>query len=349
MEKLKTAYSLIMFVEKFSSSSAEDKKEIIDEELIVKFWSLLGDKIKSSTDSSLIAKILHLGIVKPLPPKYVLMRLFEMTHDPQDLCLLSLRYPAVLHIKSSMDDELPLHSMSRRGCHHKRDFESMLLEGVRGYVGGIGGFGGLCTENKTGQTPISLLFANVISKSCHDWNWMCSMIQLAVEQSLKLSSKDDASIPVHRVPLLHAALNLVCPPGLINRLLPRCDLNTCDSLGRTPLLIAVEQKNTSYIVIKTLIRKYPAGVRQKDKRGNLPLHLKIKAGSKTSDNINQYVKDFDVIATIVQESPESLEVQDFETKLPPFMLASVNKWSLDVVYGLLRTSPWVISSYSSKD
>jgi len=360
MEKMQTASDLVNFVQKSCFSNIEDDKKITEERQIVTFWILLGEKL-TFRDQSLPTKVLQLCTIEPPPPKYVLRRLLEMTDDPREISSLSLRYTALLHLKSSTNDELPLHNISRRGCQFKNEFESILSKGIQDHVDGVGGCGGLVTRNRLGQTPLFLLFANVVSndsrKDGHeDWDWMCYIIKFAVETNMTFSNKNDADSPISSIPLLHAALELGSPIGLINRVLIDCDdLTRSDSLGRTPLLIAVAQKNsTSSDVIMNLIRRCPAVTRQKDRRGCLPLHLKIKAGNgfhRRGKTVRQTEdENFNVLGTIVQEAPEALEVQDPDTKLLPFMLAAVkDEWSLDVVYGLLRTSPWVISSCSSHD
>lgn len=277
----------------------------------------------------------------------------KLNEQYQQLQALSLQNPTIRHLKSHTFEELPLHMVSRRGCQFKKEFESLLLDGIRHHVGGLDGFGGFVIENKSGQTPLSLLFANTCNRTRENWEWFCHIIKLAVEQDFTFSAKNDVD-SVLNIPLLHAALDLGSPTGLINRILLEYDeLTECDSLGRTPLMIATTNNNTSDHVIQTLIQRCRTSVKIKDNKGNLPLHLKIKAGRSTiknRTNRKRDLNDFNVIAALVQESPESLEVQDGETKLPPFMLASIDeKWTLDVVYGLLRTSPWVITSCSRSD
>lgn len=80
---------------------------------------------------------------------------------------------------------------------------------------------------------------------------------------------------------------------------------------------------------------------------NLPIHHVIKGAikfhgkSKSEDEIV-------LIGTIVENFPHTMDVPDEELGLPPFMLASIdNIWSLDVIYGLLRTAPGSVESYTT--
>eukprot|EP00555_Chaetoceros_dichaeta_P005233 CAMPEP_0198267056 /NCGR_PEP_ID=MMETSP1447-20131203/31433_1 /TAXON_ID=420782 /ORGANISM="Chaetoceros dichaeta, Strain CCMP1751" /LENGTH=325 /DNA_ID=CAMNT_0043957457 /DNA_START=192 /DNA_END=1166 /DNA_ORIENTATION=+ len=317
------------------------------------FWILLCAKLgRSRTNRSLIARVLQLRANEPPPD--CLRCLVDMTDDLNDIQSLMLQYPAVLHIQSSTDGDLLLHRISWHGYQFKKEFESILFKGIEEHVGGVGRFGGLVTKNKIGQTPLLILFAYVASRTSEEyWEWLCDIIKLAVQQNTIFSSENDADSDTSSIPLLHAALELGSPAGLINRILLQPNaLTICDFLGRTPLLIAVAEKSTSDDLIGNLIRRYPAATLQKDKQGNLPLNLKLKAGRKPRNRKvvrNEYnrtdairdAKDLNLIGTFVRGSPESLEIQDVSTKLPPFMLASVdNQWPIDVVYGLLCTSPW---------
>jgi len=374
MEKMQTASDLIGFVEHFCSSNTEDDEKKMTEQQSNAFWILLCAKLRKQTNQAnqqinrtILSRILQLRANEP--PTDSLRYLVERTYDPNDILSLVLQFPAALHIQLSFDRntyrlasstnyDLPIHTISRQGFQFKKQLESILLKGIQEHVGGVGRFGGLVTENKFGQTPLTLLFRKIVAYSREeDWKWLCDIIKLAVQQNKISSSENDADSHTLDIPLLHAALDLGSPLGLINRILLQSDVLTkCDSLGRTPLLIAAAEKNTSYDLMGNLIRKNPAATRQKDKQGNLPLHLKIKAGRKAYNGENKEIdarrdaEELNVIGAIVQGSPESLEIQDVSTKLPPFMLASVdNKWPINIVYGLLRTSPWVITSYSSKD
>jgi len=368
MEKMQTASDLIGFAEKFRISNTKDDENKMTEEQNNAFWILLCEKLRSSrardsrANRSLIARVLRLRANEPPPD--CLRCLVEMAYDPNDIRSLMLQYPPALHLQSSTDGDLLLHKISRRGYQFKKEFESILLKGIEDHVGGVGGFGGLVTKNKIGQTPLAIIFASIASRTSREyWEWLCDIIKLAVQQTKIFSSDNDADSDTSNIPLLHAAIELGSPAGLINRILLQPNaLTICDSLGRTPLLIAVAEKSTSDDLIGNLIRRHPAATLQKDKQGNLPLNLKLRVGRKPRNReavrheynyiieARRDAKDLNLIGAFVQGSPESLEIQDVVTKLPPFMLASVyNQWPIDVVYGLLRTSPWVISSYSSKD
>jgi len=371
--------------------ASEQKRKVED-----LFWTCMETKLNrggGTVDSSLLMRILQLQKVATTkdyqpsqPPHSIFSELFVRCNDPHDLKSIILKYPKAIHVTVGHSGELPLHLIARRGSRFKDIFEYILFEGIKEQVGGMEeGFGGLTVKNKIGQTPLSLLFANVVARDHKQWDWLCSSVIKPVVEKIwdaRISDEADNSTAknnkytFHQIPLLHSALELGAPQGLINRILlesPGDVVKTCDSLGRTPLLIAVSQKSTSDDIIINLIHRHPLASGQKDKKGNIPLNLVIKAGRKTrtveyrnnhnnnsendsnnNDNRlsinNNDQKDIFLIGSIVQASPEAMQIQDVDSMLPPFMLASVDdKWPLNVVYGLLRTSPWVIQCFSNSN
>ena len=70
-----------------------------------------------------------------------------------------------------------------------------------------------------------------------------------------------------------------------------------------------------------------------DSEGNYPIHLAI-----------QYQQSYDTVLHLFRALPETTMIQDFRTKLLPFMLAAVGKWEnqddqMAITYHLLRQDP----------
>jgi len=225
--------------------------------------------------------------------------------------------------------------------------------------------GGIIAKNKEGLTPLTMIYGlvdyHVARQPNHPrWVWLTTLIRSVVHLQLHYFNKSNKENPninftapnffdnpeeLSKTPLLHAALELGCPLGLINRILDSTTVDgfcECDSFGRTPLDIALKNKNTVAEVIIKLFNRTPVEVTQKS---NLPLHhvikraIKFHGKSKSEDEIL-------LIGTIVENFSHTMDMPDGELGIPPFMLASMdNTWSLDVIYCLLRTAPGAIESY----
>jgi hypothetical protein len=109
------------------------------------------------------------------------------------------------------------------------------------------------------------------------------------------------------------------------------------------------------LFVQTLIKQAPASSRSPDKRGQLPLHMALEpkhshgidvGGGETltaldKDTIAQgHQNQQQIIETLVESYPDSVDRQDPTSNLFPFMVAATNpNLPLDAVYFLLRRSP----------
>lgn len=327
---------------------AEDEK--VAEGQSYAFWKLLEKKMRVVLGDRRhgpvpgLARILNARTPKP-PPRSVLSFFVEICDDPGDLQLLVQKYPAACQLKTPLGDT-PLHKVSRSAWKRKHIFRYILGTGTQRKIR----FGGLMSKNKAGQTPLALLYASTFNSSNPDpWIWLCSIIHGVAYQHLLTSYFENDKAPDRAgLPLLHAALELGCPGGIVNRLLCMKEnvesLRKHDFLGRTPLLTALSCKETTGEVICNIVRKHPMASTEKDSKGNLPLHLALKSDIQCIDKNDG---DIFLIGRLVEAAPGALGARDIETQILPFALASIgDRWSIDLTYGLLRTAPWVLHDYA---
>jgi len=342
------------------------------------FWMILEKKIRntfitkgeSCMDSipyertPVLLDVVNLQTPK-IPPYSVLRTLLLMCHTLTHFETLVLMYPSAMHIELPNGD-LALHRVIQQqggGYKNKNLIENMIYRGIVENVGGTEGFGGLNVKNKVGRTPLSLIYGFVVIYATKDannprWRWFTALIQKAVfihfHKSEYISKgynhSDISTDEMEKVPLLHAALQIGSPIGLMNQMIHCCtpeDFCRCDYLGRTPLMISLNNKNSSAEIVMRVFHLTPVKVLNLlkiDKEGDNPLHRIIKngikyRGSKRKDEVA-------LIGTIVEYSPMALEVEDDVLGMVPFMLASIDDvWSLSVIYGLLRTAPWTLERH----
>lgn len=327
---------------------AEDKK--VDEGQSDAFWILMEKKMRVALSDQRhelvpgLTRILNALTPKP-PPRCVLCFFVEICDDPCSLKLLVQKHPVACLSKTPLGDT-PLHKVSRCAWKHKDIFQYILGTATQQRIR----FGGLMSKNKAGQTPLALMYASTFNSPKPDpWIWLCCLIRDVAYQHLLASHYDDGNSPDKAgLPLLHAALELGCPGGLVNRLLCMQEnvdsLQKHDFLGRTPLLAALSCRESSGEVIGNLVRKHPTASTEMDNKGNLPLHLALKSDIQCIDKNDG---DIFLIGRMVEADPSALGARDVEMQILPFALASIgDRWSIDLAYGLLRTAPWVLHEYA---
>ncbi len=294
------------------------------------------------------------------PPLSVIRTFVDMCHNLSDITKLATVYPACLKIKLRNGDLL-LHRVIEMGGYGAKNIIEYIVfscMNVNIYFSNENDredkikYGGLTVQNKMGRCPLAIIYGFVV---CHvsrnpfheRWLWLCELIQKVVStenhnRGLRFDFKE------HH-PLLHASLELGCPLGLMNRILDTStveQLSKTDNFGRTPLMIALGNKHTSAETILKLFRRIPVEFLQSlnmDCEGEYPLHCVLKSGIKYHCRSDD---ELVLIGTIVEKYPQAMGMLDKVLGMPPFMIAAIDDvWSLDVVYGLLRTEPGALESY----
>ena len=335
-------------------------------------WAVLERKIRSTFTSKgyegngestpRLNQILSISFssagVKEHPvPTFVLRTMMQLCRTAEDMKLLVERHPSVVHVEESEGNFL-LHKVSMLGyAEAKSVFEFVLFEGLKQNVHGDKGFGGLVTKNSHKRSPLVMMYGYTVRGlfSESSWRWLATLIQKLVYMSI-INDKDYESISsgqninmddnlTSKVPLLHAALEIGCPPGIINRILKEdaSSLFQPDMRGKTPLQIACSNRSghatTENVTILT--RSNPDILLERDLNGNWPIHLFLKSQIKSK---NIYQDDISLVATLINRAPESLEIRDPQLDMYPFLLAAIeDRWSTCVIYGLLRSIPHVLS------
>jgi hypothetical protein len=325
-----------------------------------------------------------IGIKTPkIPPYSVIRTLANICRSNKDYMKLAEKYPVSLKLKYQNGDSL-LHRVIAMGGYKAKKFineiicNTMMLNYNFAEKGGGGEelmgdkFGNLTVKNETGITPLTMLYGLVVYQAERDsnherWIWFKMLIRRVVHiQSHYCNNNSlqdiDKSIYCNetcfsrelnkKTPLLHAALEMCCPIGLMHRILGACgthELIEHDSFGRIPLVVALSKKDTAAEVVIYLFRRTPVKVLQllnMDKEGDLPLHRILKAGTKYHSKSENEIT---LVGTVVEANPQALHTLDDIHAMPPFMLACIdNLWSLDVIYGLLRTAPGVLEPHVKK-
>ncbi len=353
------------------------------------FWIVLERKIRNTfwykgrrdhhDDERTPALRSLLDLQTPKSPPFLVLRTFIEMSQSIDACkYLVERYPDSVHVQLLNGDML-LHRVIEIGGYQSKDFvysliyQSIMSNTTTNYESSK--FGGLSTKNNAGLSPLMKLFGLVVFDATRNpysmkWIWLKGLIQRAVHLQLhhskieKIGGKvvvDPSTLfdndyfsreLLSETPLLHAALELDCPLGLLNRIIDSCrveDFCRRDCLNRTPLIIALGNTSSPAEIVIELFRKTPARVLQllnMDAEGDLPLHRMLKAGIKYKSRNGS---DVSLIATVVENAPKALFTFDELHDMPPFMLACIdNQWSLDVIFGLLRAGPFAIEPYTSK-
>lgn len=339
------------------------------------FWHRGRSNIDRLSDEQTPAlkKLLELETPKS-PPFQVLRTFIEICRSIDDYKNLVDAYPDCVHVKMNNGDLL-LHRAIKYGGYQSRDILNSII--CKSIVHSLDAdfehnkFGGLSTKNNAGRSPLMMIFGLIVvqatrNPNCDRWIWFKSLIQRVVHIQLHYNKNHvngfdefDQSIFENRLrcfskeldqtPLLHAVLQLDCPLGLLNRIIDSSDVGEfcrCDSFGRTPLTIALNNKATPAEIVIKLFQKTPVKVLQllnMEKEGDLPLHRILKAGIKYQSKSEN---DLSLVATVAGTAPRALFTCDEIYQMPPFLLACIDgQWSLDVVYGLLRAGPFAMEPY----
>mmetsp|Transcript_32156 Transcript_32156/g.48892 ORF Transcript_32156/g.48892 Transcript_32156/m.48892 type:complete len:337 (-) Transcript_32156:170-1180(-) len=103
-----------------------------------------------------------------------------------------------------------------------------------------------------------------------------------------------------------------------------------DSRGNLPLHLAACSSPLSADLLAIILDSHPDGAFATDGKGNLPLHLAIASGRQWHEGVN----------TIFAANPHAIGCRDLQQYLYPFMLAATrDNHSLCTVYELLRGNP----------
>jgi hypothetical protein len=139
----------------------------------------------------------------------------------------------------------------------------------------------------------------------------------------------------HSFSVLHAALALKCPVGVIDtamRLHCRSVAGTRDVHSNIPLHYAVESWTVTGAHILQLLRAFPQAATTRNGNNRLPLHQALKSGKAWHQGVS----------LIYEQFPAAAASKDGETLLPPALLAAAFS-DLDSTFALLRQDPQVIA------
>ena len=106
--------------------------------------------------------------------------------------------------------------------------------------------------------------------------------------------------------------------------------------------MALNAPETEARIILTLLRWNPQAAVEVNSKDEFPLHQILKAAKRR--HLGLQMDQVLFVGTILETNVDSLVVQD-SCRMHPFVIAAKEGWSLDVVYGLLRTNPLVIETY----
>ena len=110
-----------------------------------------------------------------------------------------------------------------------------------------------------------------------------------------------------------------------------------DSLGRTPLMVAVQYKKMNKKVIRALLQVYPQAAEQRTSNGYLPLHLAVQS---------KYASD-SIVKTLLQEYPQSVFETNNKGDTPLHEACLCSKIPYDVVELLVRKNPAAVDCENS--
>jgi ankyrin repeat protein len=105
-----------------------------------------------------------------------------------------------------------------------------------------------------------------------------------------------------------------------------------DSLGRTPLMLAAQNKKADKHVIRALIRVNPSAVEHRTANGYLPLHLAVQS---------KYASE-SVVKTLITEYPKSVYEKSHKGETVLHVACLVSKIPYDVVDLLVRKNPGAV-------
>lgn len=293
-------------------------------------------------------KIFAVNLPKKVPLQVLstLLDICQTTSSIDRLMMLIDKYPTILMCRTS-SGTLPIQLVFERHAWDMGVFREIVYKGMDLHVGGIHGYGGLLEKTSKYQVCAldmlnSRINVHLISVEAERWRKSAffSLIQDTVLKSLLDSEKVFDSI---EVPLLHAVLMMNCPENIIMAAMSECQhdrsLFTSKFLGETPIDLAVRNlvcKGGKDIFLH-LVRWYQETVRDYDEtRGaDQVLHKVLQLPNTGNNSIH---KDIEIIGAIVEELPEALVIQNSKDKMYPFQLAACHGWSLDIIYGLMRTN-----------
>jgi len=178
----------------------------------------------------------------------------------------------------------------------------------------------------------------------HDAESLASCIGSLWEKTL-LFVQADSMGTLDPIPFsfTHAAIRLkipYCAIMLAVNLHPE-ELCQLDNKGRTPLVLALENKMKNYYgqpLLELLLKKQPSAASIADHQGRLPLHLAL------AQECSYYLSWDEGIKSIFASEPRAVSARDPLTKLYPFMMAAVNdRGNPTTTFELLRSDPAVIT------
>ena len=293
-------------------------------------------------------KIFAVDLSKEIPLQVLstLLDICQTTSSIDRLMMLIDKYPTILMCKTS-SGLLPIQLVFERHAWDIDVFREIVYKGMDLCIGGINGYGGLLKKtSKCKACALNMLNSRIIAHSVSveaerkRKSDFFSLIQDVALKSLLGSGKVfDSSI---KVPLLHAVLMMNCPENIIMSAMRKCQhdrsLFTSKFLGDMPIDLAVRNlvcKGGKDILLH-LVRWYPETVRDYDVHGvDQILHKVLQLPNTGGDSLH---KDIAVIGAIVEELPEALVIQNSKDNMYPFQLAACHGWSLDIIFGLMRTN-----------
>ncbi|GFH49598.1 predicted protein [Chaetoceros tenuissimus] len=294
-------------------------------------------------------KIFALDLPKKVPLQVLstLLDICQTTSSIDRLMMLIDKYPTILMCKTS-SGLLPIQLVFERHAWDIDVFREIVYKGMDLCIGGMNGYGGLLKKtSKCKACALNILNSRIITHSVSveaerkRKSDFFSLIQDAVLKSLLDNQK--VFVDSTKVPLLHAVLMMNCPENIIMSAMRKCQhdrsLFTSKFLGDMPIDLAVRNllHKGGKDVLLHLVRWYPETVRDYDETHGADqlLHKVLQLPNTGNDTIH---KDISIIGAIVEELPEALLIQNSKDNMYPFQLAACHGWSLDIIYGLMRTN-----------
>jgi hypothetical protein len=191
---------------------------------------------------------------------------------------------------------------------------------------------GLAAIDKDGQSPLSIVwerhredFEHCLERgpgalqSLPAWTRLMHLLRLCGSDGgsdSSTSQKDESTKPLHP---LHVASQYPTPPGFfafLTRVFPQ-ELSERNGNGDLPLHVACSSRfgnrtGGEATKILRLLEMYPKASLAVNARGQLPLHLAVRAGVPWGEGLSE----------LVARSPDALDVCDPVSGLYPFMLAA---------------------------
>eukprot|EP01083_Nonionella_stella_P023946 66248_1 len=241
--------------------------------------------------------------------------------------------------QTNSDRDLPLHVAVKK--FRSNAYIRLLLEyGRSTNLGGEGGRGGILVKNKSGETPLSLLFKQISKGFDTTVSIPISHTDFGLWKTLKtiISACFDFD-SVENFHFLHALIGMKCPPEALHLscvMEPQL-LSEQDEKRRSPLSLVAGNLAYPRKTLEHLILLFSRAAHISDIHGRYPLHWATLCGRHFLSGTN----------LLLTENPIVAVIPDNQGWYPFMLAASSCDSNTDLIYRLLRENPGVIQGQSS--